>query len=87
MVQADDLYRHHLAPMGVGFFSYEGRGMRTDPAQPRGEAIDWAVYNTSTLDNKVQDAITAVRLVQKQGGIDPSRDLSAQYERGNLALR
>jgi pimeloyl-ACP methyl ester carboxylesterase len=75
MVQTHDLYRHHLAPMGVGFFSYEGRGMRTDPTQPRGEAIDWAVYNTSTLDNKVRDVISAVRVLQQQPGVDTSKIL------------
>jgi pimeloyl-ACP methyl ester carboxylesterase len=75
MVFAFDLYRRHLAPIGVGFFSYEGRGMRTDPSQPRGEAIDWAVYNTSTLDNKVRDIISAVRVLQQQPGVDKSKIL------------
>src|SRR5262245_24133605 len=27
-----DLYRRNLTPIGVGFFSYEGRGMFTNPA-------------------------------------------------------
>jgi pimeloyl-ACP methyl ester carboxylesterase len=49
--------------------------MRTDPAQPRGEAIDWAVYNTSTLDNKVRDIISAVRVLQQQPGVDKSKIL------------
>src|SRR5690349_10732009 len=51
---------------------------------PRYVQLDRAVYNTSTLDNKVQDAITAVRLVQKQGGIDPSQIFLHSMSEGTL---
>jgi pimeloyl-ACP methyl ester carboxylesterase len=61
-----DLYREKLPPLGVGFFSYEGRGIRMGPRPPRFEDIDEAVYNTSTLDNKVRDALTAAAIVRKR---------------------
>lgn len=68
-----DLYRERLPAMNVGFFSYEGRGVRMGDALPRYEQIDPAVYNTSTLDNKVRDILSAVRTVSQQPGVDPSR--------------
>lgn len=64
-----DLYRKHFTAMGVGFFSYEGRGIRMGDELPRFEKIDWAVYNTSTLDNKVKDAVSAIEVVRKQKGL------------------
>src|SRR4030095_4988659 len=57
-----DLYRSKFPEMNVGFFSYEGRGIRMGAAPPRYEKIDWDIYNTSTLDNKVRDVLTAVDL-------------------------
>lgn len=68
-----DLYRERLPAMNVAFFSYEGRGVRTGDAPPRYEQIDPAIYNTSTLDNKVRDILSAVRVVQQQAGVDPAR--------------
>src|SRR5215510_9700819 len=68
-----DLYREKLPEMNVGFFSYEGRGIRMGPEPPRYEKIDWDIYNTSTLDNKVRDVLTAVELVRKQKGVDRSQ--------------
>lgn len=64
-----DLYREKLTAMGVGFFSYEGRGIRMGDELPRFEKIDWDVYNTSTLDNKVKDILSAIAVVKKQKGL------------------
>ena len=69
-----NLYREQLARLNVGFFSYEGRGVHTDPASGR-QRLDQPVYNTSTLENKVRDVISAVRLVQQQPGVDRSQIL------------
>jgi pimeloyl-ACP methyl ester carboxylesterase len=79
-----DIYRREFAAMNVAFFSYEGRGARLGEKPPRYVQLDRAVYNTSTLDNKVQDAITAVRLVQKQDGIDPSQIFLHSMSEGTL---
>jgi pimeloyl-ACP methyl ester carboxylesterase len=68
-----DLYREKLPELNVAFFSYEGRGIRMGDAPPRYEQIDWDVYNTSTLENKVRDALTAIEVVRKQPGIDGSQ--------------
>jgi len=68
-----DLYREKLPEMNVAFFSYEGRGITMGDKPPRYETINWDIYNTSTLENKVRDVISAVELVRKQPGIDASR--------------
>src|SRR5204863_83324 len=68
-----DLYREKLPEMNVAFFSYEGRGIRMGDKPPRYETINWDIYNTSTLDNKVRDVMSAVELIKKQPGIDASR--------------
>jgi len=68
-----DLYREKLPSMGVGFFSYEGRGIRNGSAPPRFEEIDWDIYNTSTLENKVRDVLTAMETVRKQPGLGTAR--------------
>ena len=52
-----DLYRKQLPDMNVAFFSYEGRGIRMGDKPPRYETIDWNIYNTSTLENKVRDIL------------------------------
>ncbi len=65
-----DLYRQTLAEMQVGFFSYEGRGIRMGDAPPRFEKIDWDVYNTSTLENKVRDALSAIALLRARPGLE-----------------
>lgn len=40
--------------------------MRMGEKPPRYEAIDEAAFNTSTLENKVRDILTAVRLVRRR---------------------
>ncbi len=65
-----DLYREKLPAMKVGFFSYEGRGIRMGDKPPRFEKVDWDVYNTSTLENKVSDALSAIEVIQKQSGLE-----------------
>ena len=79
-----DLYRENLAPLNVGFFSYEGRGVHTDPTAPRAMRIDADVYNTSTLENKVQDVVSAVRIVQKQAGVDAKKIMLRGVSEGTL---
>jgi pimeloyl-ACP methyl ester carboxylesterase len=61
-----DLYRTTLSAKGIGFFSYEGRGIRTGDKPPRFEQIDWEVFNTGTLDNKVKDILSAIEAVRRQ---------------------
>ena len=68
-----DLYAEKLPPLGVGFFRYEGRGIRMGTEPPRYEEIEREVYNTSTLDNKVLDVLAAVALLKESPGVDPSR--------------
>jgi pimeloyl-ACP methyl ester carboxylesterase len=65
-----DLYREKLPPKGVGFFSYEGRGIRMGVRLPRFETIDWDVFNTGTLENKAQDVLSAIDAVRKQPGCE-----------------
>jgi dienelactone hydrolase len=79
-----DLYRRELAAVGVGFFSYEGRGVQMGDQPPRYLKVDRPVYNTSTLENKVRDAITAVRVLQKQPAIDASRIVLRGHSEGTL---
>ena len=83
-VQFFDLYRESLAPLNIGFFSYEGRGVFTDPTQPRGMRIEREVYNTSSLDNKVQDIVAAVRLLQQQPGVDRTQIFLRGVSEGTL---
>ena len=64
-----DLYADTLPTMSVGFFRYEGRGVRMGDKPPRFEAIDTTIFNTSTLDNKVSDLLAAVRIVRQQPGV------------------
>ena len=64
-----DLYREKLTAVDIGFFSYEGRGIRMGDTLPRYEEIDWGIYNTSTLDNKVQDLLSAIEAVRKHDGM------------------
>lgn len=68
-----DLYREKLAAMNIAFFSYEGRGIRMGDKPPRFEEVDWDVYNTSTLENKVRDALSAIEVVRKQDGLGSTR--------------
>ncbi|MEM7386328.1 MAG: alpha/beta hydrolase, partial [Verrucomicrobiota bacterium] len=64
-----DLYRDKLTAMNIGHFSYEGRGIEMGTEPPRYEKIDWEVYNTSTLDNKVKDVISAIETLRQQDGL------------------
>ena len=79
-----DLYREKLPEMNVAFFSYEGRGIRMGDKPPRYETINWDIYNTSTLENKVRDVLSAVELVKKQPGIDASRIFLMGASEGTL---
>src|SRR6185503_7152197 len=79
-----DLYREKLPEMNVAFFSYEGRGIRMGDKPPRFETINWDIYNTSTLENKVRDLMSAIQIVKKQPGIDPSRIFLMGASEGTL---
>jgi predicted esterase len=79
-----DLYREKLPEMNSAFFSYEGRGIRMGDKPPRFETINRDVYNTSTLENKVRDVMSAVELVRKQPGIDASRVFLMGASEGTL---
>ena len=79
-----DLYRKKLPEINVAFFGYEGRGIRMGESPPRYEKIDWEFYDTSTLENKVRDIISAVRVVQKQAGVDGSRIFLMGASEGTL---
>ena len=79
-----DLYREKLPEMDVAFFSYEGRGIRMGDAPPRYEAIDSDVYNTSTLENKVRDLLSAIEVVKRQKGVNPDRILLMGASEGTL---
>ncbi len=79
-----DLYRTKLVDGSVGFFSYEGRGIRNGDTPPRYEAIDQTIYNTSTLDNKVRDVLSAVQAVKKQPDVKSSRIFLMGASEGTL---
>ena len=79
-----DLYRKKLPEMNVAFFGYEGRGIQMGESPPRYEKIDWEYYDTSTLENKVRDVISAVRIVQKQAGVDKQRIFLMGASEGTL---
>ena len=79
-----DLYREKLPEIGVGFFSYEGRGVTMGDTPPRYEKIDREVYNTSSLDNKVRDVLSAVSVVLKQKGVDSTKIFLMGASEGTL---
>lgn len=79
-----DIYRREFGARNVAFFSYEGRGARLGDQPPRYVQLDRPVYNTSTLENKVRDAITAVGVLRKQPGIDASRIFLHGVSEGTL---
>jgi hypothetical protein len=81
-VRVYNQYREMLAPMGIGFFSYEGRGVSSNAGG--GPVIDRAVYATSTLANKVQDGISAVRTLQEQADVDRSAIVLRGISEGTL---
>lgn len=79
-----DIYRRHLPPLGVGFLSYEGRGITAGSQPPRYEQIDSAVYNTSTLSAKARDLVAAVEAVAGIEGVDGSRIFAMGASEGTL---
>src|SRR5262245_59279689 len=79
-----DLYAKKLPEMNVAFFRYEGRGIRMGDSPPRYEQIEREVYDTSTLENKVRDVLSAVDLVREQSGIDPERVFLMGASEGTL---
>src|SRR5688572_3324019 len=79
-----DVYREKLTEMGIGFFSYEGRGIRMGDDPPRYETVDWEVYNTSTLENKVRDVLSAIEAVRQQEGLQRTLILLMGASEGTL---
>jgi len=79
-----DLYAEKLPEMNVAFFCYQGRGISMGDEPPRYEKIDWEIYNTSTLENKVRDLLSAIQVVQKQPGIDTSQIFLMGASEGTL---
>jgi pimeloyl-ACP methyl ester carboxylesterase len=79
-----DLYREKLPAMDVGFFSYEGRGIRMGDEPPRFEKIDWPVFDTGTLDNKVRDALSAIQAVKKREALAAVRIFLMGASEGTL---
>lgn len=79
-----DIYRKKLPEMGVAFFSYEGRGVTMGDQPPRYEKIDQAVYDTSTLQNKVYDVVSATAAIRSRSDIDRSRVLLMGASEGTL---
>ena len=68
-----DVYRKNFPEMGVGFYSYDGRGIEMGDQPPRYEKIDRAVYDTSTIENKVLDAISALASIRGRADVDRNR--------------
>jgi dienelactone hydrolase len=81
-----DLYKDSLPAMGIAFFRYDGRGVGVGTAAPRFETIDTAVYNTSTLDNKVRDLLSAIAIVRAQPEIDARRVVLMGASEGTLLI-
>ncbi len=79
-----DLYREKLTAMDIGYFSYEGRGIRMGENPPRYEEIDWKVYNTSTLENKVRDVLSAIEAVRRHEGLQHTPILLLGASEGTL---
>lgn len=79
-----DLYRERLTAMDVGFFSYEGRGIRMASDPPRFEQIDRAVFDTGTLDNKVRDVLSAIAALRQQAGLRGVRVVLMGASEGTL---
>lgn len=79
-----DLYRKKFPEMGVGFFSYEGRGIQMGDEPPRYEKIDWNIYNTSTLKNKAQDVLSAIHTIRKIDGLEHTSILLMGSSEGTL---
>lgn len=79
-----DVYRDKLPELGVGFFSYEGRGIRMGDEPPRYETIDRDAYNTSTLENKVRDVLSAIQTVREQDGLQQTPIILMGASEGTL---
>lgn len=81
-----DLYADSLPAMGIAFFRYDGRGIGVGDSPPRFETIDSAVYNTSTLDNKVRDILSALAVVRAQPEVDTDRVFLMGTSEGTLLV-
>lgn len=79
-----DIYRTKLAEMGIAFLSYEGRGIEMGDQPPRYEKIDRAVYDTSTIENKVYDVVSALAMVRARPDIDRTKVLLMGASEGTL---
>lgn len=79
-----ELYRTKLPAMQVGFFGYEGRGIHMGDSPPRYETIERELYDTSTLANKVEDVLAAVRAVRAQPGLAEARVFLMGASEGTL---
>lgn len=84
VIEYFDLFRDGLARRNIAFFSYEGRGVRTGENPPRFVEIDRTIFNTGTLENKVQDALAAVQALQHVEDIDASRMVLIGASEGTL---
>ena len=58
---------------GSGSFVTKGAAFAWGAEPPRYEEIEREVYNTSTLENKALDVLTAVALLKETPGVDPTR--------------
>lgn len=81
-----DLYATKLPEMNIAFFRYEGRGIRNGSKPPRFEEIDTAAFNTGTLENKVHDLISALRVVQQHASIDKTNIILMGASEGTLLI-
>jgi pimeloyl-ACP methyl ester carboxylesterase len=81
-----DLYATKLPEMNVAFFRYEGRGIRNGSKPPRFEEIDTAAFNTGTLENKVHDLISALRVMQQHASIDTTKIVLMGASEGTLLI-
>ncbi len=79
-----DLYASKLPEMNVAFFRYQGRGVQMGDKPPRFETIDWEIFNTSTLDNKVKDILSAIDTVKQLDVVDHSRIFLMGASEGTL---
>jgi pimeloyl-ACP methyl ester carboxylesterase len=84
VVRFFDLYGDNLAGMQTAFFSYEGRGVRSGSTPPQFRTIDWEAFNTSSLENKVRDALSAVAAVRRQPGLEKVKLFLVGSSEGSL---
>jgi hypothetical protein len=84
IVSTADIFIETLPDMNVAFFSYEGRGAGLSLCRPGFEEIDWKVYNTSTIDNKVNDVISAVSSIRKLKGHEATKIILYGHSEGSI---